>query len=116
LFDGQIAPGAEYFLVDDHFGMGGTLANLRGYVEASGARVTGATTLTASRGNDILALSAATRAELAARYEQGLESYLQTEFGFGADCLTEPEAGYLGRAQTLDAIRGRIFAAKGQGG
>ena len=37
---------AEYFLVDDFIGQGGTLANLKGYLESRGAAVLGATALT----------------------------------------------------------------------
>ncbi|MCI1755362.1 MAG: phosphoribosyltransferase [Sphingobium sp.] len=37
-FEGQVQPGANYVLVDDHVGLGGTLANLRGHVEARGGR------------------------------------------------------------------------------
>ena len=36
----------EYFLVDDFIGQGGTLTNLRGFVESHGAKVIGATALT----------------------------------------------------------------------
>jgi hypothetical protein len=112
LFDGPVDARAEYIRVDDHFGMGGTLANLREYLLASGANVLGATTLTASRGNAILALSQATRSELTARHGQNLERYLNSAFGFGGDCLTAPEAGYLNRTSDVDVIRARIAAAK----
>lgn len=37
-FDGQMQQGAAYVLVDDHVVKGGTLANLRGYVEARAIR------------------------------------------------------------------------------
>ena len=32
-FEGEVAPGREYVMVDDFVGQGGTLANLRGWVE-----------------------------------------------------------------------------------
>jgi hypothetical protein len=32
IFDGEVVPGAEYVLVDDFVGQGGTLANLRGFI------------------------------------------------------------------------------------
>ncbi len=38
MFDGEVEFGAEYILVDDHIGLGGTLANLRGYVKHAAAR------------------------------------------------------------------------------
>ena len=34
-FDGLVSPGLEYVLVDDFVGMGGTLANLKGYIESN---------------------------------------------------------------------------------
>jgi hypothetical protein len=36
IFDGEVVPGAEYVLLDDFVGQGGTLANLRGFIEARG--------------------------------------------------------------------------------
>lgn len=43
VFDGEVIAGAEYLLVDDFIGQGGTLANLKGYIESSGGIVLGAT-------------------------------------------------------------------------
>ena len=60
-FEGQVQPGANYVLVDDHVGLGGTLANLRGYVEARGGEVIAITTLTESRDARIISLQSATR-------------------------------------------------------
>jgi hypothetical protein len=37
-FEGPILPGVEYVLVDDFVGMGETLANLRGHIEAHGGK------------------------------------------------------------------------------
>ena len=49
MFDGEVEHGAAYILVDDHVELGGTLANLRGNVEARGASFIAITTLTESR-------------------------------------------------------------------
>ena len=38
-FAGVVQVGCEYVLVDDFVGMGGTLANLKGYIESNGGRV-----------------------------------------------------------------------------
>jgi hypothetical protein len=48
-FEGRVRKGADYVLVDDHVGVGGTLANLKGFLETNGGRVVGMTTLTESR-------------------------------------------------------------------
>ncbi|MFH1602551.1 MAG: phosphoribosyltransferase [Pseudomonadota bacterium] len=42
VFDGEVASGRNYVLVDDFVGQGGTLANLRGYALSEGAEVSGA--------------------------------------------------------------------------
>ena len=48
-FEGPVAVGQDYVLIDDHVGLGGTLANLRGHIESHGGRVLVMTTLTQSR-------------------------------------------------------------------
>ena len=45
-FDGPIIAGADYVMVDDFVGMGGTLANLRGHIESHAGRVLAAVALT----------------------------------------------------------------------
>ena len=49
IFDGNVTAGTSYILIDDHVGLGGTLANLRGHVEARNGQVIGISTLTESR-------------------------------------------------------------------
>jgi adenine/guanine phosphoribosyltransferase-like PRPP-binding protein len=44
LFDGEVRQNATYLLVDDFIGQGGTLANLKGYIESKGGGVVLATT------------------------------------------------------------------------
>jgi hypoxanthine-guanine phosphoribosyltransferase len=46
LFSGEVAPGRPYILIDDFIGMGGTFANLRGWIEAHGGTVIHAQALT----------------------------------------------------------------------
>lgn len=60
-FEGQVQAGACYVLVDDHVGLGGTLTNLRGYVEARGAHAIAITTLTESRDARAISLRPETR-------------------------------------------------------
>jgi hypothetical protein len=55
-FAGPVELNANYFLVDDHVGLGGTLANLRGHIEEHGGRVIGMTTLTESHGARTISL------------------------------------------------------------
>ena len=103
-FEGQVQPGANYVLVDDHVGLGGTLANLRGYVEARGGEVIAITTLTESRDTRIISLQPATRIVLWERHGQALDDLWQSQFGYGIDCLTEVEALNLCRQHSVAAI------------
>jgi hypothetical protein len=114
-FAGDVLPGGSYLLVDDHVGLGGTLANLRGYLESEGGRVVLTTTLSASRRSEILALRPETLHALQGKHGDPLERYWQDRFGFGLDALTEAEAGYLLRTPSVDAVRDRMAEAGEQG-
>jgi hypothetical protein len=104
-FDGPVQRGANYVLVDDHVGLGGTLANLRGYVEARGGRVIAMTTLTESWDGRRISLRPETLAMLRERHGEALDKFWQAHFGYGIGCLTELEAQNLCRQQSLVAIQ-----------
>ena len=103
-FDGPVEEGADYVLVDDHVGLGGTLANLRGHVEAHGGRVIAMTTLTESRDARRISLRPETLVMLGARHGEALDILWKTQFGYGIDCLTEIEAQNLCRQPSVAAI------------
>jgi hypothetical protein len=103
-FDGPAQADADYVLVDDHVGLGGTLANLRGYVEARGGRVIAMTTLTESRDARRISLRPETLAMLRERHGEALDAFWKAQFGYGIDCLTEVEAQNLCRQQSVAAI------------
>ncbi|MGZ8363680.1 MAG: phosphoribosyltransferase [Caulobacteraceae bacterium] len=109
-FGGDVQSGALYVLVDDHIGLGGTLANLRGYLEARGGVVIAITTLTESRDARRISLRPETRDVLWGLHGAALDQLWQVQFGYGIDCLTEVEALQLCRQPTLAAIEG--FLAK----
>lgn len=111
-FAGIVTAGANYILVDDHVGFGGTLANLKGYVEQNGGIVLAMTTLTETTGAARIALQTETLEELRSKqHGQELESIWQANFGYGLECCTQLEASYLCRQQTLDYIRRRMAKA-----
>ena len=56
-FEGAAERGRMYLMVDDFIGQGGTLANLRGWIETQGGRVGGAVALTGKPYSAILAPS-----------------------------------------------------------
>ncbi|TFW27523.1 phosphoribosyltransferase [Massilia horti] len=109
VFDGFVQAGRAYVLVDDFIGLGGTMANLRGHILRHGGQVLGATVLTGKPAAAALVPDAATLLE--ARSKHGsIESWWRDQFGFGFDCLTAAEAGFVvGNKDSAD-LRARIEA------
>lgn len=103
-FSGEVLSGADYVLVDDHVGVGGTLANLKGHLERHGGRVIAMTTLTESRAARHIALQPDVLAMLRDTHGEELEIFWQAQFGHGLDCLTNVEAGVLCRQPSVGAI------------
>jgi hypothetical protein len=111
VFEGAVTPGSDYFMVDDFVGLGGTLANLRGYLIHAGGGVLGATTLTGRADSATLALQPGTLAALREKHGEQIENWWQGVFGYRFDCLTESEARYLVRVEDADTIRARLVEA-----
>lgn len=116
VFDGEVIPGQDYIVVDDTMTMGGTLANLRGHIEANGGNVVLVSALTGHPGATKIAISDEQKRALIAKHGDELNDYLQEEFGFGIDSLTQGEAGHLRTSPGIDAIRERISEAQSQAG
>lgn len=112
LFDGPIIPGADYLIVDDFIGMGGTVANLRGYVERQGGRVLAATALTGKPYSAILKPRDETLRDLRSKHGPELEHWWQGAFGHDFSLLTQSEARYLHKSRDVDTIRDRLLAAR----
>jgi hypothetical protein len=110
-FDGDVQRGKNYLLVDDHVGLGGTLAGLKGYVEGKGGVVIGITTLTESRDARQIALRADTLNMLWERHGKDLDDLWRRQFGYGLDCLTEVEAQILCRQPSVAAIEAFLAQA-----
>ncbi len=111
VFDGNIERG-DYFLVDDFIGQGGTLANLKGFVESKGARVVGAAVLCGKPYSADLRPNAETLAGLREKHGEELEEWWAATFGYGFDYFTQSEARYLTRLDDVDTIRTRLAAAR----
>jgi adenine/guanine phosphoribosyltransferase-like PRPP-binding protein len=111
VFAGTVIDGADYLLVDDHVGFGGTLANLRGYVETNGGHVIGMTTLTETGGGHKIAVLPETLFMLQERHGDELNTFWRQLFRYGTDCLTNIEAGYLYRVESVAAINARMAEA-----
>ena len=111
-FEGMVTPGCDYVLVDDFVGMGGTLANLKGYIESNGGHVVAAVSLTGKPHSAKLAPTAERLNELREKHGTDFENWWIGQFAHGFDALTESEARYLSRTETADTIRDRITAAE----
>jgi hypothetical protein len=110
LFNGPVEAGADYFLVDDFIGQGGTLANLRGYLEHMGATVLGATSLTGKPYSAKITVEMQQLTDLRSKHGKDLEIWWEDRFGHAFDCFTQSEARYLTNTSDADTIRDRITA------
>ena len=110
-FAGEIRPKREYVMVDDFIGQGGTLANLRGWIETQGGKVVGAVALTGKSYSAKLNPNQEQLHELRKKHGSDLEHWWENVFGHTLDCLTYSEARYLTRSPDADTIRNRITAA-----
>jgi hypothetical protein len=84
-FSGHVESGRCYLLVDDFIGQGGTLANLKGHIEANGGIVIGATALTGRPDSVVLApnvdqLGVDQLGALRAKHGRDLEDWWRAEF------------------------------------
>lgn len=114
-FSGPVEAGKDYLLADDHITQGGTLADLKAYIESRGGRVIGATTLTGADKHAKLAPSEQVIGQLRDSFP-GLEPDWKERVGYGYEGLTQAEADYLQRFNSADAIRDTVLAPGQEGG
>ena len=115
LFDGDVKEGKEYLIVDDFIGMGGTIANLKGYIELKGGVVIGATALTGKPYSAKIAPDRNILKELRDKHGKELEDWWKARFAHTFDCLTQSEARYILRTENADRVRNRITEAEQAG-
>ena len=117
-FDGKVNTGKNYILVDDVFALGGSLNELRMFVERNGGKVVQAVAMTTGRSGTEIALAPKTLKSLVDRYgSDNLQCFLKEIDLYGGNykALTEPEARAIRRAPSLDKARNRILTARCQG-
>ena len=114
-FEGGVEREREYVMADDFIGQGGTLANLRGWIEKQGGKVVGAIALTGKPYSAKLVPSQEQLHELRQKHGRDFEKWWKTHFGHSFNCLTQSEARYLARSPDVDTIRNRLAAAKQRG-
>ncbi len=111
-FSGPVQRGAEYILVDDHVTQGGTLNELRKYIQSRGGKIVAISTLTASQFSDTIAISSDAMQALYAKFGNNLDEELK-EAGIanGVAELTQSQAREL-RKLRADTLRDRLAAAR----
>lgn len=113
VFYGRLPPDSDFIIADDVCTIGGTIADLRSFIDSAGGRVVCATVLAADRGEDVpLAIAPTTKFSLEREYGPSFDAFLWEEFGYGIDCLTEREAQLLrGKGPGLDRLRAALARA-----
>ena len=114
-FSGELHPEREYIMVDDFVGQGGTLTNLRGWIQSVVGKAIGATVLTGKKYSARLNPSKEQLDALRERHGVEFEQWWRDQFGHSFDCLTQSEARYLERSPNAETIRSRLAAAKQEG-
>ena len=106
-------PQQDFILVDDVYTLGGTLADLRSFIESQGGRVIAMSTIAANSGtNAPVAIQPATKRALVRTFGETLDEFWFEEFGYDSSCFTEREARHLLIAGPLDHIRRCVLEAK----
>ena len=108
-YDGPVEKGALYLIVDDVVTQGGTLANLKGMIEAGGGKVIGIHTIGAAQFSTNLKVGQETIEKLKKNYGQNLDPVLSYIYGgkINVEHITESEARTFlnNRQELLDAAR-----------
>ncbi|AKG08665.1 hypothetical protein AAX06_01365 [Moraxella bovoculi] len=114
-FDGIVVENRHYVIVDDVITQGGTLADLRAYIENNGGKVILASTLNGKPNSARIPITKATLGQLRKQAGKELEQWWQEQFGYDFPKLTESEARYLAKQihrHGIDAVRDTLFKAR----
>ncbi len=113
-FEGAVIKGAQYIIADDVVTQGGTIHELRHYIENNGGHVVSVTSLAFSAGSNIIAIKQETISSIQHKFNrEQLERILRDENIAGTiEALTESEGRTILKFGTLDAFRNRIVEAR----
>ena len=116
-FDGEVQSGREYIIVDDHLTMGGTVSELRSFIENGGGNVVEITSLTASQGSTTISISQETIGKLNDKFghDKLLEQLKSVNITGELEALTESEGRYLLKLSPI-SLGNRIAEARQEGG
>jgi hypothetical protein len=119
-FIGAVAPNRDYILVDDAITQGGTMAELRHFIDNAGGTVVLSTSLTAQKDSTQIAPREGTLAELQKKFDPEKARQILADFDIAGDlaALTEGEAKYLAKFASLESFAGkadeRLRAERGE--
>lgn len=114
-FEGDVVSGRNYLIVDDVVTQGGTLADLKGYIELNGGKVVAASTLSGKANSAKMAITKSTLGQLRKQAGKELEQWWKEQFGYDFSKLTESEARYINKQiyrDGIDAVRDKLIAAR----
>jgi len=116
-FDGKIKAGKEYKLIDDAIAQGGTISELRHFVDNAGTKAVNVSVSVAAQFSSVIPPSEGTIQRIKEKFgREETEKFLKDYSIAGAlEALTEREASYLLKFRSLDAIRARAVAKGIQG-
>jgi len=110
---------ADFVVVDDYVGFGGTLVNLCRFTEQNGGAVLVMTTRAETPEARQIAIRSQTLNMLHEKHGSKLADFWNPEFGHGLDCLPNIEGEYLCRVESIAAIKTRmaqtVELARGRG-
>jgi len=117
-FDGKVQAGRKYILIDDALGQGGTMSELRHFIENNGGEVAAVSALTSGiYGSKIKPDTQIIKKIEDKHGRQQTEKFLREHNIAGKlEALTQKEAHYIARQPSLDDLRDRILAAARQAG
>ena len=110
-YEGTVKPGQDYLLVDDVITVGGTINELRYFIEKSGGTVVQMACMGAAQFSTNITLSEKTKQDLLNKYDiMSLQEFLIEERIYDGNplFLSESEARTIIRAGSLDGCRNRI--------
>jgi predicted DNA-binding protein len=118
IFTGPVEPGRKYILVDDFLAQGGTINELKNYIEGLGGNVVGVVALGQTKGGNVLAIRPETVKMLTKKFgRENLERFLREQNIAGEiEALTESQARAILRFKDLDTLRDRILQERSEGG
>jgi len=118
-FDGKVQAGRDYILIDDVISKGGTLNELKFYIEQNGGKVVQMVVAGAGRYGTNIALTEKTKTEIISMYGTiALHEFLKEHDIYAGNIgyLTESEARRIMAAGPLNETRNRIFTCGQAGG